>query len=120
MDGLFSRYRNLSALLLLVAGQLILLAWQIKSNGDTRLIRVWAVTAVTPMARGMETARDATNGFVSRWFMAGALERDNAQFGASCRRAAFRRGCSAAHPAFKPASLSSIAAPWTVSSAEWR
>ena len=79
MDGLFSRYRNLSALLLLVAGQLILLAWQIKSNGDTRLIRVWAVTAVTPMARGMETARDATNGFVSRWFMAGALERDNAQ-----------------------------------------
>lgn len=79
MDGLFSRYRNLSALLLLVAGQLILLAWQIKSNGETRLIRVWAVTAVTPMARGMELARDGATGFVDRWFMAGALERDNAQ-----------------------------------------
>jgi rod shape-determining protein MreC len=79
MDGLFSRYRNLSALLLLLAGQLVLLAWQIKSNGDTRLIRVWAVTAVTPMARGMEAARDASGGFVARWVMAGKLERDNVQ-----------------------------------------
>ena len=79
MDGLFSRYRNLSALLLLLAGQLILLAWQIKSNGDTRLIRVWAVTAVTPMARGMEATRDGAGGFLARWFMAGKLERDNVQ-----------------------------------------
>lgn len=79
MDGLFSRYRNLSALLLLLAGQLILLAWQIKSNGDTRLIRVWAVTAVTPMARGLEAARDGVGGFAARWFMAGQLERDNAR-----------------------------------------
>jgi rod shape-determining protein MreC len=78
MDGLFSRYRNLSALLLLLAGQLVLLAWQIKSNGDTRLIRVWAVTAVTPMARGMEAARDAAGRFVARWDMTGKLERDNA------------------------------------------
>jgi len=79
MDGLFSRYRNLSALLLLVAGQLILLAWQIKSNGETRLIRVWAVTAVTPMARGLEAARDAAGGYAARWIMSGALVRDNAQ-----------------------------------------
>jgi rod shape-determining protein MreC len=79
MDGLFSRYRNLSALLLLLAGQLILLAWQIKSDGDTRLIRVWAVTAVTPLARGMEATRDGAGGFLARWFMAGTLERDNAR-----------------------------------------
>lgn len=79
MDGLFSRYRNLSALLLLLAGQLVLLAWQIKSNGETRLLRIWAVSAVTPMARGMEVARDGTGGFVARWFMAGRLERDNVQ-----------------------------------------
>ncbi len=79
MDGLFSRYRNLSALLLLLAGQLILLAWQIKSNGETRLLRVWAVTAVTPMARGMELTRDGLGGFFARWFMAGKLEQDNAQ-----------------------------------------
>jgi rod shape-determining protein MreC len=79
MDGLFSRYRNLSALLLLLAAQLILLAWQIKSDGDTRLIRVWAVTAVTPLARGMEATRDGAGGFLARWFMAGTLERDNAR-----------------------------------------
>jgi rod shape-determining protein MreC len=79
MDGLFSRYRNLSALLLLVAGQLILLAWQIKSNGETRLIRVWAVTAVTPLARGMELARDGAGGVLQRWFLSGMLVRDNAE-----------------------------------------
>ena len=67
MDGLFSRYRNMSALLALLAGQLLLLAWQIKSDGDTRLIRVWAVTAVTPIVRGLEAARVGTGGLAQRW-----------------------------------------------------
>ena len=79
MDGLFSRYRNMSALLALLAGQLLLLAWQIKSDGDTRLIRVWAVTAVTPIVRGLEAVRVGTGGLAQRWFMAGALETDNAR-----------------------------------------
>jgi rod shape-determining protein MreC len=79
MDGLFSRYRNMSALLALLAGQLLLLAWQIKSDGDTRLIRVWAVTAVTPIVRGLEAVRVGTGGLAQRWFMAGTLETDNAR-----------------------------------------
>jgi rod shape-determining protein MreC len=79
MDGLFSRYRNLSVLLLLIAGQLILLAWQIKSNGDTRLLRIWAVSAVTPVARGIETGREAATGLAQRWFTSGTLERENSQ-----------------------------------------
>lgn len=79
MEGLFSRYRNLSVLLLLIAGQLILLAWQIKSNGDTRLLRIWAVSAVTPLAQGLETGREAAAGLAQRWFFSGTLERDNVQ-----------------------------------------
>ncbi len=79
MDGLFSRYRNLSALLALLAGQLLLLAWQIKGDGETRLIRVWAVTAVTPVMRGLEAARGGAGGVAQRWFMAGALESENAR-----------------------------------------
>jgi rod shape-determining protein MreC len=31
------------------------------------------------MARGMEATRDGAGGFLARWFMAGALERDNAR-----------------------------------------
>ncbi len=77
MDGLFSRYRNLSALLALLAGQLLLLAWQIKGDGETRLIRVWAVTAVTPVMRGLEAVRGGAGGLAQRWFMAGALESEN-------------------------------------------
>jgi rod shape-determining protein MreC len=79
MDGLFSRYRNLSALVALLAGQLLLLAWQIKGDGETRLIRVWAVTAVTPIVRGLEAVRAGAGGLAQRWFMAGALESENAR-----------------------------------------
>jgi rod shape-determining protein MreC len=77
MEGLISRYRNLSVLLLLLAAQLLLLAWQIKGEGDTRLIRIWAVTAVTPIARGIELGRSGTVGLFERVFLLGTLEKEN-------------------------------------------
>jgi len=57
---LLSRYRNLSVLLLVIFAQLVLLAYQVKSNQDVRLVRVWAVTAVTPLARIVESVRSNT------------------------------------------------------------
>lgn len=60
MDSLFNRYRNVTVLLLVIFAQLILLAYQVKSNQDVRLIRVWAVTAVTPLARVIESVRSGT------------------------------------------------------------
>ena len=57
MESFLSRYRNLSILLLLLGGQLLLLAYQVKTGEDVRLIRVWAVTAVTPVARAIEYVR---------------------------------------------------------------
>ena len=48
MEFLLNRYRNLSVLLLAILAQLALLAYQVKSNQEVRLIRVWAVGAVTP------------------------------------------------------------------------
>ncbi len=60
---LLSRYRNLTVLLLVIFAQLILLAYQVKSKDkdqDVRLVRVWAVTAVTPVARLIETIRSHT------------------------------------------------------------
>ena len=62
MDLLLSRYRNMTALVLAILAQLVLLAWQVKSGQDVRLIRVWAVTAVTPLARVLEFAREHTIG----------------------------------------------------------
>ena len=69
MEYLLNRYRNLSVLLLAILAQLVLLAYQVKSNGEVRLIRVWAVTAVTPLARAIESTRSATSHFFSDYFV---------------------------------------------------
>jgi len=68
MDFFLSRYRNLTVLLLIV-GQLLLIAYQVKSNKDVPLIRVWAVTAVTPVEQGLELVRHYTWGFVEDYFV---------------------------------------------------
>jgi rod shape-determining protein MreC len=67
MEALLSRYRNLTVLLLVLVGQLLLLAYQVKSHQDMRLIRVWAVTGVMPLARVLETIRSNTVGFFRQY-----------------------------------------------------
>jgi rod shape-determining protein MreC len=69
MEALLSRYRNLTVLLVVVFAQLLYLAYQVKTNGDERLIRVWAVTAVTPMAGVVEAVRRNTIGFLQDYFI---------------------------------------------------
>ena len=67
METLLSRYRNVTVLLLVIFAQLILLAYQVKNDSDVRMIRVWAVTAVTPLARTLEGARGGTTGFLQNY-----------------------------------------------------
>lgn len=69
MEALLSRYRNLTVLLIVVVGQLLYLAYQVKTNRDERLIRVWAVSAVTPMAGVVEGLRHNTIGFLEDYFI---------------------------------------------------
>jgi rod shape-determining protein MreC len=69
MEFLLNRFRNLTALLLAILAQLVLLAYQVKSNGEVRLIRVWAVTAVTPLARVIEAGRGSVSRFFSDYFV---------------------------------------------------
>jgi rod shape-determining protein MreC len=49
--------------------QLVLLAYQVKSNQEIRLIRVWAVSAVTPLARLLEGGRSGTVNFFKDYFI---------------------------------------------------
>jgi hypothetical protein len=49
MEFLLNRYRNLTVLLVVIVAQLMLIAYQVKTSKDVPLIRVWAVTAVTPI-----------------------------------------------------------------------
>ncbi|MDQ2774039.1 MAG: hypothetical protein M3Y57_03790 [Acidobacteriota bacterium] len=69
MEALLSRYRNLTVLVVVVVAQLLYLAYQVKSNRDDRLIRVWAVSAVTPMAGVVEAVRRNTIGFLEDYFI---------------------------------------------------
>jgi rod shape-determining protein MreC len=69
MEALLSRFRNLTVLLVAVVAQLLYLAYQVKTNRDERLIRVWAVTAVTPMAGIVEAIRHNTIGFLEDYFI---------------------------------------------------
>jgi rod shape-determining protein MreC len=68
MESILYRYRNITLLLLVIFAQIILLAWQVRNDSDVPLVRIWAVTAVTPVASGIETARNSTTGFFSSYF----------------------------------------------------
>ncbi len=69
MDTILNRYRSLSVLLAVIVAQLLLLAYQVKSKQDVRLIRIWAMTAVTPLARVIEASRSSTASFFSDYFV---------------------------------------------------
>jgi len=69
MDLILNRYRNLTALVAAILVQLVLLAYQVKSNQEVRLIRVWAVSAVTPLARLLEGGRSGSVNFFRDYFV---------------------------------------------------
>lgn len=79
MDFFLSRYRTLTVLLIVIAGQLLLIAYQVKTNTDVPLIRVWAVTAVTPAEQVLEIVRRYTWGFVEDYFVLLGVQSENAK-----------------------------------------
>jgi rod shape-determining protein MreC len=68
MESLLNRYRNITVLLLVILAQLVLLAVDAKIQG-VPLIRVWAVTAVTPLARVIEGVRGGGSGFLHNYVL---------------------------------------------------
>lgn len=77
MDFFLSRYRHLTVLLIVITSQLVLIAYQVKTNNDIPLIRVWAVTAVTPAEQGLELVRRYTWGFVEDYFVLLGVRSEN-------------------------------------------
>ena len=69
MESFLNRYRNITVLLLVIFAQLVLLAVQVRNDQDVRMIRVWTVTAVTPLARVMEFMRGGSIGFVRDYIL---------------------------------------------------
>jgi rod shape-determining protein MreC len=77
MEFLLNRYRNLTVLLIVIVVQLLLIAYQVRTSNDVPLIRVWAVTAVTPIERVLEVVRQNTWGFVDDYFVLLHTRRQN-------------------------------------------
>ncbi|HZO51305.1 MAG TPA: rod shape-determining protein MreC [Bryobacteraceae bacterium] len=67
MQFFLKRYRDLTVLMLVLAIQILLLAWQVRTGQDVRLIRVWAVASVMPLARIVEFVRANTIGVVREY-----------------------------------------------------
>jgi len=77
MESFLTRYRNLTVLLIVVAGQLLLLAYQVKTSQDVRLLRVWSVSTVTPVTRVLEVVRRNTFGLVGDYFVLLGVREEN-------------------------------------------
>ena len=80
MDNLISRYRNLSILAVLLFGQVLGLAIQVKrasENASTRLIRIWAVDSVTPLERGIVWVQNGTRGIWRNYFYLRGVRQEN-------------------------------------------
>jgi rod shape-determining protein MreC len=63
VENIINRHRNLTVLAVVLFAQILGLAVQVKrgtDQGTSRLIRIWAVSAITPIEKGV--------GHTSRWF----------------------------------------------------
>src|ERR1700691_3594590 len=86
METLLNRYRNITVLLLVIFAQLVLIAVQVRNDRDVRMVRVWSVTAITPLAKVLETLRGGTSGFFQNYILMHDAREDNRRLQAEVDR----------------------------------
>jgi rod shape-determining protein MreC len=86
MEALLNRYRGLTVLLVVVFAQLILVAYQVKTNQDVRLLRVWSVSSVAPMARLLEAVTGGASRGFSDYFLLMGTRQENRRLSAEVDR----------------------------------
>jgi rod shape-determining protein MreC len=80
MENFIGRYRNLTILAALLFGQILGLAVQVKrstENAPTRLIRIWAVMAVTPLEKGIVDLQTGTGNLWHNYFYLRGVRQEN-------------------------------------------
>jgi rod shape-determining protein MreC len=77
MDTLLNRFRNITVLLLVILAQLVLIAVQVRNENDVRMVRVWSITAIAPMAKVLEMVRGGTTGFFQNYIEMHDARADN-------------------------------------------
>ncbi|MGA2267317.1 MAG: rod shape-determining protein MreC [Bryobacteraceae bacterium] len=86
MESFLNRYRSITVLLLVVLAQLVLIAVQVKNDQDVRIIRVWTVTAVTPVARIVEALRGGGSALVRNYILLRDAHEENRRLQAELDR----------------------------------
>ncbi|MGC2170538.1 MAG: rod shape-determining protein MreC [Candidatus Sulfotelmatobacter sp.] len=82
MESVFGRYRNLTILVGVLFLQVLGLAVQVKRSADaenTRLIRIWAVDAITPLERAVVWAQNGCNNLWHNYFFLRGVRAENRQ-----------------------------------------
>src|SRR5579872_3355851 len=80
METFFSRYRNLTILVAILFAQVLGLAVQVRRSNDsesTRLIRVWAVGAVTPFEKAIVWAQNSVSYTWRNYFYLRGVRQEN-------------------------------------------
>jgi rod shape-determining protein MreC len=82
MESVLGRYRNLIILVGVLFLQVLGLAVQVKRSADaenTRLIRIWAVDAITPFERILVWAQNSSNNLWHNYFFLRGVRAENRQ-----------------------------------------
>lgn len=77
METFLGRYRNITTLAVAIFAQLLLLGYQIRGDRDVPLIRVWGVTAITPVARALHSSHGFVSGLLQRYIWLYGARRDS-------------------------------------------
>ncbi len=80
METFIGRYRNLTILAALLFGQVLALAIQVQrptENRSTRLIRIWAVSAVTPLEKGIVGIQNGMHSLWRNYFYLRGVRQEN-------------------------------------------
>ena len=79
MDSFLHRYRNVTTLLVAILLQLVLLGYQVRNDQDVPLVRVWAVSAVTPLASALDSVHGGIGGFFKDYVVLVDAQKENAE-----------------------------------------
>lgn len=80
MESVFGRYRNLVILVAALFCQIIALGVQVRRNTETeptRLIRVWVVSAVTPLEKGLLWTQHSSSDLWHNYFYLRGVRQEN-------------------------------------------
>jgi rod shape-determining protein MreC len=86
MELMPTRFRSVTLLLVVLVAQLVLVAYQVKSRQDVPLIRVWTASAITPVARLLESGRAGALRLLKNYFLLAGVRQENQRLAADLDR----------------------------------